>query len=552
MLSHREDDSLTTIEDKKRIEAVYQFATNVLLKGRDKYRDNPSPLFADGINVHTDEHVKWKFPGGREAVMSNLASQQNLLRTLVGLSNLTGDLSFKNAAKEAIEYHFKYLQDSEGLMQWGGHRFIDLITLNIDGAEEKGGMVHELKNHFPFYELMYEVNPEATAKYIKAVWNAHIYDWKSLELSRHGQYGLKLGKLWDSEFENREPFSETVGLSFLNAGNDLIYAAGILYKLSKDEGALRWGKRLAEQYVKARDEKTGLGVYQFTKPRKAEHCDDDSNTLSKFGDRAGRQLGPEFGKAALEGKMLLQRHAETIYSESALMQLQLAREIGEEAKEMLKWTEDGMLSYYNNAYIKKINKFRPMLTDGTDLSDFVLKRNGYYGKAGTVLGQYSANSKFLLSYVRAFISTGHSEFWTLARAIAKAYSLGEIGILPGKDVDLNLGTENDDARVLFSVIDMYKYTENEGYLKLARVIGNNIVRNKYFNGYFMPGKEYVNASFDAVEPLALLYLDAAIEGDFDKVPYFIDGSGFFHGDYEFEDGQSKSAKSQMLFEEKIK
>lgn len=551
MLLSNNEDSLVNIEDKKRIGAVIEFALNILRNGRDKYRDNPSPLFADGINVYTDEHLKWSFPGGRKAVMSNLASQQNLFRTLVGLSNLTGNLTYKNAAKEAIDYHFKYLQDPEGLMQWGGHRFIDLKTLSIDGAGEKGGMVHELKNHFPYYELMYEVNPEATIKYIKALWNAHIYDWKGLELSRHGQYGLKMGKLWDSDYGEREPFFEAVGLSFLNAGNDLIYAAGILYKLTGEEGALLWGKRLSEQYVKGRDEKTGLGIYQFTQPKKTEHCDDYSNTLSKYGDRAYRQLGLDFGTAALEGKMLLQRHAETIYSENVLMQLQLAEDIGEKAEELLKWTKDGMLSYYKSAFIPEINKIRPMLIDGTDLSDYELIRDGYYGKAGTVFKQYTVNSKFLLSYTRAYFATGAVEFWDMVRSIAKTCSLGEVGVIPGKDVNTNLDTDNDDARVLFAVIDMYKCTENMEYLKLARIVGNNIVRNKFHNGYFLPGKNYVNADFDRIEPLALIALQAAIEGDFEKVPYFIDGSGFFHGNWEFENGQVATAKSQLFFNEKV-
>lgn len=105
------------LEDKNRMDAVIEFANNVLEHGRDRYRKNPSPLFADGINTLTGEHIKWRFPGGKEVIMSNLGSQQNLMRAFVGLTNLTGDQSFKKAAKEVFEYHFKYLQDKAGLMQ---------------------------------------------------------------------------------------------------------------------------------------------------------------------------------------------------------------------------------------------------------------------------------------------------------------------------------------------------------------------------------------------------------------------------------------------------
>jgi len=90
--------------DRARIGAVIEFAENVLKNGRDRYRENPSPLFCDGINVDTLEPVKWNFPDIGEGVISNLATQQNLFRTLVLLSSLTGESRYKDAAKDAIGF----------------------------------------------------------------------------------------------------------------------------------------------------------------------------------------------------------------------------------------------------------------------------------------------------------------------------------------------------------------------------------------------------------------------------------------------------------------
>src|SRR5690625_6100740 len=54
---------------------------------------------------------------------------------------------------DAIRYHFNHLVDESGLLHWGGHKFINLKTLEDVGPKEKG-YVHELKNCFPYYELM--------------------------------------------------------------------------------------------------------------------------------------------------------------------------------------------------------------------------------------------------------------------------------------------------------------------------------------------------------------------------------------------------------------
>ena len=85
------------------MKTVLEFADNVLKYGGDRYHKSPAPLFADGINVNTGEHLKWVLPGGRVTVISNLACQQNLYRTLTALTNLTGDPKYKEAAKAGLK-----------------------------------------------------------------------------------------------------------------------------------------------------------------------------------------------------------------------------------------------------------------------------------------------------------------------------------------------------------------------------------------------------------------------------------------------------------------
>ncbi|MHC4584409.1 MAG: hypothetical protein ACYS3N_07740, partial [Planctomycetota bacterium] len=72
-------------DTSKYLNAVRNFADNVLKYGRDTYGAKHTPLFVDGLNIHTHEPVKWISPEGEKWILSNLASQQNLFRTLDGL-----------------------------------------------------------------------------------------------------------------------------------------------------------------------------------------------------------------------------------------------------------------------------------------------------------------------------------------------------------------------------------------------------------------------------------------------------------------------------------
>lgn len=167
-------------ENSKYLDAVREFADNVLKYGRDTYGPKHTPLFVDGLNIHTHEPVKWIIPDGQEWVLSNFASQQNLFRTLDGLSNLTGDPKYKKAAEEAIKYALDNLQSPSGLFYWGGHSAYD-----AQADKPCGRGTHELKGYYPYYELMWEVNPKATRQYIEAFWAGHILDWSSLSMNRH-------------------------------------------------------------------------------------------------------------------------------------------------------------------------------------------------------------------------------------------------------------------------------------------------------------------------------------------------------------------------------
>src|SRR5882724_9078493 len=114
---------------------VRQFADNVLLRGRDRFGAAPTPLFCDGLNIETMQPVEWRCDG-QSWIVCNPHTQQHLFRTLVGLSNLTGDDCYRAAARDAMLYFFDHYSDSTGLLRWGGHQFVDLRTGNVVGEQE--------------------------------------------------------------------------------------------------------------------------------------------------------------------------------------------------------------------------------------------------------------------------------------------------------------------------------------------------------------------------------------------------------------------------------
>jgi pectate lyase len=529
--------------DDRRLEAVITFADNVLEKGRDVYGAQHTPLFVDGIHVDTGAPVRWRFEG-HAWIVSNMANQQNLFRTFAGLSRVTGDTRYEDAAKEAIAHMFAHQRSDCGLLYWGGHQFVDLETNTNVGKFDAN--CHEFKNNFPFYELMWEVDPEKTTEFLRAFWNAHVTDWSVLDMNRHGAYGRKMGRLWNNTFDAPAPFFESDGLTFINAGNDLIYAGGMLYHLAGEEGALTWALRLAAQYVRARHPETKLGVYQYSQPRRRQEPPADESdprfTYSTYGDRAQRQFGPEFGEIALEGNLL--RGHRGIYTNNAIVQLSLAERLGDRGAQLLEWTREGMRAYAEHAHDAETNMLKPMWADGTDLTGYVMPRFGYFGSKGTVIEPTKAGTDMLFSYAMGYRLTGDRVLWETARGIARDHGLGDLGETPGEEVAVNLETGNSDPVAVFALVELYRRTGYAGYIELARRIGDNIIETRFHKGFFLPSARHVHAQFDTLEPLALVTLEAALRGKADAVPAYNGGSGYIHGRFE---GMGRTRDAQAIW-----
>ncbi|WP_081824120.1 hypothetical protein [Paenibacillus sp. UNC451MF] len=518
------------------IHAVQQYADLMMDKARDRYGAEATPLFADGVHSETYEPVRW-LSEGQTWTLSNLANQQNWLRTLDGLSEITGDASYKTAAESAVRYSFDKLRYGR-LMCWGGHMAFDLESKQQVFAADKGPQ-HELKCHYPYYELMNRVDPKATASYIEAMWEGHIADWSNLEFSRHGQpvdRNRQEYSIWEQEYKADSPvFFTGKGLTFINAGSDLYYAAAMLHRFGGKEKPLTWAKRLAHRYVETRNDKTGLGGYQFS----------ISVLPGQRGDRAVDQFGEQLKEhAPIEATLTTASQAHTIIGEAALCRMTLAEALGQAGKEFLDWAVQDLLAYGQYAYDASNNTIHPMLTNGTRLTGLVMEKSGYYGREGQQLQAHKVDYLLLWSYVTAYRLSGHEELWTIARSMAEGLGFGNIGDSAGTRPALNMEVQCTHPHGLFVMLELFKTTKERKFIQLAQRIGDRLLLYRNHRGLFMPSADHEYAKLDAVEPLALLHLAAELQGVRNRLPVYCGGRPFFAAAY---DGEGHMTDNTFIY-----
>ncbi|MBW2149320.1 MAG: hypothetical protein JRI22_20145 [Deltaproteobacteria bacterium] len=508
--------------DKARMDAAIHFAETVLKYGRDIYGKKHTPLFIDTLDVDTMQAPEktylcrvWNKPCPRQyqpwqpVISSNLAYQCNLMRFLVGLSNLTGDPKYKEAYKDNLRYYFEHYQTEAGVLSMGHHRFIDLKADHYDGDDwPPGDRGHEMKGDFPYYELLWETDPQATSRMLAGHWNCHIKNWDNMDFTRHGRFNKKFDeKVWDRPMG--EPVKGIIkgDLTFFGSACDIIWAGAKLSQLSGDESPLKWAKRLFARYIDSEHPKTGIPPCHHTTAR---------DFTGVFG------IGGSYPEYAL----LHSGFSNDLFGDGATAMMRLGDALGEKGAYFRKSVRKYLKAYAKYAYHPEDNTMRCILYDGTDLSDIVVKKRGSYGiPPGGVFPPWKAGSNYMISYALCYRQSKDREIWDILRAICRGNDLGDIGVPGEKAPKLNLATSQSDPDIIFALVEIFRATDNTTYLDLARVIGNNALKQHYNaeKGLFVANELHKVANLNVTEPLAFLRLEAALNGKLDMVPTY-DGS----------------------------
>ncbi len=536
-------DIIYTDEDYARLHTVIEHVENILKYGHAYNTD--TNLLPDAINTLTGEPAKWVFPNRAEVAYSDVANQQNFYRTLVALSTVTGDDKYTNEAKAILGEFMMNYQNVNGLMYWGGHRTIDLDTLTVQSTESENGP-HELKNMLPYYELMLEVNEEATLQFIRQLWTAH-FRWGTADLNRHGSYSSAADvnvfgqPMIDDIIVMDElglpiiPSNSPGDLPFVNAATDLAYAAFTLADYTGDPAPQAWAEYLMRQYHLASNPVTGMTVYQYKSTqisKSPSECADPTYTNSGCGDRVARQFR-DFGAIARESNVEW-KNTQAIYVDNILMLLEAADKYGIDY--YVDWARGYLEGYLDYTYIRidGKNMVIPMFNDGTVTYGYIVPEAGYYGPSNMRLGYVEMPTTYLLPILRTILATDLEEdqvkLWTYFREIVDTFGIGDVGPLGGMSPDLNLDTAIDDPFALMAMVELYNATLNPQYLEVARTIGNNIVNEKFYRGFFVESEIMLYSRLDQPDTLALLILDGVIRGiDTADMPYYLADSGYIHG-----------------------
>ncbi|WP_224450363.1 hypothetical protein [Haloprofundus salilacus] len=492
---------MTTSGVDEFIDSVRTHAKTVLEHGRDQYGHKRTPLFADAIDPTEGEALPYDARDvDDERRLSNFSVQQEFLRTLVALTTMTGETVFRDKAERLTSWVTTNLTDTSGLLYWGGHTAYDLDDDELVFHKGK----HELKFEYPFYELLFNVDTEGTRRFVEAFWNAHVCDWSTLDFNRHGEWDEVVGDVWQHDYDGGDVFFWGDGLTFVNTGSDLYYAAAMLAAYTDDDDPLRWSKRLARRYVETRQD-PGISGYQFS--QHASYC----NGPAIRGDRAQYQFAPYIHGDHLVYEGTLFRPRPVIQRQ----QLALGELLGDRGSEFTRWAVEELRAWYTVAYRVSTNEFEPMLTDGFSLEGFVCRREGYFGPKGRIVEPIRAGPEFFWAYAQAVRLTGDVICWRAIRDIGRGIGLGDVGDAVDGEVDLHPESSSDrpDYAVLYGLLELYRATERSAYLDAALEVGERLRDNRYREqfGGFVDDNERLR--LDDPVPLALLHLAAAVHGD---------------------------------------
>jgi pectate lyase len=502
----------------KYLKAAQDFAETVIRKGCDIYGDKHTPLFVDGLHTTTLKPAIWK-KDGQSWVLSNFASQQPLIRLLDGLSTLTGDPRYRQAAVDATGYALKHLQSRNGLLYWGGHMAWDLKT---DRAVGQYAGTHEMKGHQPYYRFMWQIDPDATRKLMGAIWATHILDWRRIDYNRHANTEKPATPQWNHEFaEDIEvPFPTDGGnLSFANVTPSLIHAGTMLATLDKSNDALTWTRRLAYRWQQAKDPQTGLCGGQLS---------------YRKNDRARDALG-HVHPSINEAKIVASYHQTSRYHRMPLAQMQAAETLLEAGaqyadvgSEFIAWAVEDLKIYFNRCYDPKTEQFIAMMIDGTPIQ-WRQAKTGYYTPES--FAPCAPDGYLLWGYAMAYRLSKDVELWRMIRQLARAMKLGDVDSPSGGEQTLNLNTDSTDWRLIYAMLELHRATGNRSMLDTACRIADNLLRLQSSTGLFpRPKREYARTGDEI--PLALLHLAAALRGASDRIPPPAFDSRFFHCEYD--------------------
>ena len=543
--------------------AAAKIGDTAIKHGRDVYGAKHTPMFVRFLNrekLRAPRSIASMPPalGGADKpiIQTQWDRTQNLLRTLVGLSQATGDPKYADAAMEATAHMFEeYSMPHSGLLVFGNHMTIDLLD-DRGYSDGRSGDIFELEVAFPFYDFWHDVSPTKTDRFIKGCWEVYVRDWHTMHYNRHAGFNKNIDFTRTFErpmtpVENLPTKMEVLG--FIDVGLDLAFGAYSLGCLTEDENARLWANRFYQVLAYHRDPKTQIWPTLLYTPSIRRNLEVYREAFPAADATEPRVIisswifsQPKFWLGALDSVEQAHRF--------------LKAELFEPHKRIDEW----ILGYLEAAYRPESNTLRSIIIDGTDVTDHVFQPgkvlHGWGAKEGDSFNAHAPSATFHAAVARAYRLThahNRKRFWPHLRALFKGAGLGDIGADPKSRPAFDFEFEQAEPAYILALADLYRAHRQPEVLKMMEHLGRQLIarRQDPASGLFShhPDKiqgirhnartkesweeqtvsEILRREFDydrptvvaldVVEPLALLAIHACRTDQFEKIPQWLGG-----------------------------
>jgi hypothetical protein len=182
------------------MDVVRRYADTMIEHGRDTYGPQKSGLFLTALDRMTLKPLtvrpappggirRGDRPGRAWSAMngSNPQLDQNLLRVLNTLTEITGDARYAKAVDEELTWFLNNtMSPKTNLLPWGEHLSWDVIyDIPIGGGDET---MHEFARPWALWDRCYKLAPEASARFALGLWEHQIANHQTGGFDRHAPY----------------------------------------------------------------------------------------------------------------------------------------------------------------------------------------------------------------------------------------------------------------------------------------------------------------------------------------------------------------------------
>ena len=179
---------------------VRRYADVMIEKGRDDHGRLKSPLFLGALDRHALAPLAARpaHPAGirredrvglpwRPLTGANPHHDENLLRVLYALTDLTGERRYAEAADAAIRWFFENARaPATGLLAWGEHLSWDVfLDRPISGSTD---LTHEFARPWALWDRTHELAPEAARRFALGLWEHQVADHETGAFDRHAPF----------------------------------------------------------------------------------------------------------------------------------------------------------------------------------------------------------------------------------------------------------------------------------------------------------------------------------------------------------------------------